>query len=291
MAVFTNEEFVDKCKWLANDISTTYWSENGTWCDLYNGSWLMDCVCSIKGLLWGFKADPNLYKGGAVYGSNGVADFTASGGIDHCNEPSQDFNNLVVGEYLCMAGSPYEHCGIYLGNGKVFECTTEWGTGTCIISDIDNQGNRTYNGMGSPANWTWHGKLEYIDYINKPKIRLRGHVENIGWMDWKDNECGTTGQSLRLEAFQIDAPDYKIKVKAHIQDIGWVDYGEINKDTVIGTTGEFKRLEALEIDADGLTYQVHIQNIGWSNANTCTKESGLGTMGYNLRIEAIRINN
>lgn len=166
--VFTSEELIEKCKWLVNDVPNTYWSENGTWCTLWNNLWLMDCVCSIKGLLWGFQADPNLPRGGAVYGSNGVADFGANQGIDFCTEVSNDFSNLVPGEYLCMAGSPYEHCGIYLGNGKVFECTVEWGTYRCIISDIDKNGTRTYNGMGSVANWTWHGKLIYIDYSQEP---------------------------------------------------------------------------------------------------------------------------
>ena len=168
MAVFTNKEFKEKLEWLVSSVPNTYWSENGTWCTLWNNLWLMDCVCSIKGLLWGFQANPELPRGGAVYGSNGVADFGANQGINYCTEVSNDFSNLKVGEYLCMAGSPYEHCGVYLGDGKVFECTVEWNTYKCIISDIDQYGNRTYNGMGSVANWTWHGKLIYIDYSKEP---------------------------------------------------------------------------------------------------------------------------
>jgi len=167
--VFTSKEFKDKLLWLVNDVPNTYWSENGTWCTLWNNLWLMDCVCSIKGLLWGFQADPNLPRGGAVYGSNGVADFGANQGINFCTEVSNDFSNLKVGEYLCMAGTPYEHCGIYLGDGKVFECTVAWDTYRCIITDIDQYGNRTYNGMQSGTIWTWHGKLIYIDYTDEPE--------------------------------------------------------------------------------------------------------------------------
>lgn len=121
------------------------------------------------------------------------------------------------------------------------------------------------------------------------KVKLRGHIQDIGWTNWQDNVIGTTGQAKRLEAIQIDAPDYKIKVKAHIQELGWVDYGEITKDTVIGTTGESRRLEALQIIADGLEYQVHIQELGWSNFVPCQAKYGLGTMGYNKRIEAVCI--
>lgn len=289
MTVFTNKDFVEKLKWLVSSVPNTYWSENGTWCTLYNGNWRMDCVCSIKGLLWGFQANPNLARGGAVYGSNGVADFGANQGIDYCNNASKDFNNIEVGEYLCMAGTPYEHCGIYLGNGKVFECTVEWGTNRCIISDIDKYGNRTYNGMGSSANWTWHGKLKYIDYLETPKIKLRGHIQDIGWSKWQDNVCGTTGEGKRLEAIQIDAPEYEIYVKAHIETLGWVDYGKINKKTIIGTTGENKRIEAIQIIANGLTYQVHTQDLGWSSIVPTEEKYSLGTAGYSKRIEALVI--
>ena len=164
--VFTAQEFIDKCKWLVYDVPNVYHSEDGTWCTLHNGKWWMDCVVSIKGLLWGFKAETNKARGGAVYLSNGVADFTANGGIDYCTDASQDFNNLVPGEYLCMKGTKYSHAGVYLGDGKVFECTTGWGANKCIISDINANGDRIYNGVKNVAKWTWHGKLKYIQYDN-----------------------------------------------------------------------------------------------------------------------------
>lgn len=164
--VFTSNEFIEKCKWLVNDVPNYYHSENGTWCN-YNrsrGKFMMDCVVSIKGLLWGFKADKNKAHGGGIYLSNGVADFGANDGINYCTDKSQNFNNLVAGEYLCMKGTKYSHAGVYLGNGKVFECTTGWGANRCIISEIDRYGNRYYNGVKNLAKWTWHGKLKYIDY-------------------------------------------------------------------------------------------------------------------------------
>lgn len=163
MNVFNSKKFIEKLRWLVNDVPNIYHSENGTWDTFIDGKWRMDCVVSIKGLLWGFKADTNKSHGGAVYGSNGVADFGANAGIDYCTDKSQDFFNLVPGEYLCMRGTSHEHAGIYLGDGKVFECTTGWGARKCIISEIDNQGNRFYNGVKN-LKWTWHGKLKYIDY-------------------------------------------------------------------------------------------------------------------------------
>ena len=95
--VFKSKEFIKKLKWLVNDVPNYYLSQAGTW-DTYDrsaGKWRMDCVCSIKGLLWGFKADKSKTHGGAVYGSNGVADFTDNGGIDYCTEASQNFKNLT----------------------------------------------------------------------------------------------------------------------------------------------------------------------------------------------------
>ena len=62
-----------------------------------------------------------------------------------------------------MVGTQYEHAGVYLGNGKVFECTTGWGVNRCVISDIDTNGGRYYNGARN-LQWTKHGKLIYIDY-------------------------------------------------------------------------------------------------------------------------------
>ena len=121
------------------------------------------------------------------------------------------------------------------------------------------------------------------------KVKLRGHIQDIGWTNWQDNVIGTTGQNKRLEAIQIDAPEYKIQVRAMIQDKGWVDYGTITKDTIIGTTGESKRIEELQIIADGLEYQVHIQDLGWSNVTPCKKEYSLGTSGYCKGLEALCI--
>lgn len=165
MIVFTAKEFIEKLKWLVNDVPNYYYSANGTWCN-YNRSndkFMMDCVVSIKGLLWGFKADKNKPHGGGIYGSNGVADFTPDGGLNYCSNVSTNFNNLVPGEYLCMKGTGYSHAGIYIGNGKVFECTVAWGTNKCIISEIDTSGNRFYKGNRN-LKWTYHGKLNYIDY-------------------------------------------------------------------------------------------------------------------------------
>lgn len=230
--VFTSKKFIEKLKWLVNDVPNYYYSANGTWCN-YNwdkGKFMMDCVVSIKGLLWGFKADKNLPHGGGQIGANGVKDFTANGGINYCTDVSSDFHNITPGEYLCMAGTGWEHAGVYLGNGKVFECTTGWGVNRCVISDIDSNGGRYYNGVRN-LKWTKHGKLIYIDYTDTPqptpvdkvnvyyKVRTNRH----GWLPEVKNledYAGWENQPIIGVAIRVDKG--KVWYQAHVKGGGWL---------------------------------------------------------------------
>ena len=163
MKVFTCEEFIKRLKWLVEDVPNVYYSGKN-WSKLNkDGKWQFDCVLSIKSLLWGFRADKNLVRGGTIYKSNGVADFSCNGALNYCTNVNCNFHNLIPGEYLCMKGTKYNHSGIYLGNGKVFEDTTGWGTKRAIISDISDTGIRSLNGKKN-LKWTYHGMLKYIDY-------------------------------------------------------------------------------------------------------------------------------
>lgn len=181
--VFKSKEFIKKLKWLANDVPTIYHSGKG-WSTLKNGKWQFDCVLSVKCILWGFSANKNKFRGGTVYGSHNVKDFTCNGALDLCTGVSQNFENLVPGEYLCMKGTKYNHTGIYLGDGKVFECTTGWNTKKCIISDINNKGIRSYKGKKN-LKWTYHGKLCYIDYTDEPtpinQVKILQATMNEQW--------------------------------------------------------------------------------------------------------------
>jgi len=165
--VMTSKQFIEKLKWLVNDVPNVYYSGKN-WSKLNSaGKWQFDCVLSVKCILWGFKADKKLTRGGTVYASNGVKDFTCNGALDLCTDVSQNFEHLVPGEYLCMKGTKHNHTGIYLGNGKVFEDTTGWGVRKAMISDINSKGIRSYKGKTN-LKWTYHGKLKYIDYTDEP---------------------------------------------------------------------------------------------------------------------------
>ena len=115
-----------------------------------------DCVCFIKGLLWGWKGDPNQVYGGAAYKSNGVPDIGADQMIKQCIDVSEDFSTIVPGEYVWLPG----HCGIYVGDGLAAEATYEPESGVqlqCVLP----MGVKP----GMPATgWVKHGKLPWINY-------------------------------------------------------------------------------------------------------------------------------
>ena len=114
-----------------------------------------DCVCLIKGILWGWNADVNKQYGGAVYKSNGVPDVGADGIVNYLQHVSTDFANIIPGEVVWMSG----HVGVYVGNGKVIECTPKW-TNNVQYSNLGNLGYKT----GHYRIWTKHGKLPWVDY-------------------------------------------------------------------------------------------------------------------------------
>lgn len=78
-----------------------------------------DCVCLIKGVLWGWNGNASKTYGGAGYAVNGVPDIGADTMITKCSGVSTDFSKIVPGEAVWLKG----HIGVYIGGGKVIECT------------------------------------------------------------------------------------------------------------------------------------------------------------------------
>ena len=118
-----------------------------------------DCVCLIKGILWGWNGNKNKTYGGATYLSNCVPDVGADTMMNrYCAEQSTDFTTIKPGEAVWMSG----HIGIYIGDGKVVECTPKWEN--CV--QITNLGN-TGKHEGNWRNWKKHGFLPWIDYTEE----------------------------------------------------------------------------------------------------------------------------
>lgn len=147
--------FIDRLKLALN--SKTKYKKSG-WGSHDGNLWYFDCVCLIKGILWGWNADLSKKHGGAVYKSNGVPDYGDLRFFEQCKNISTDFNHIEPGEIVWMSG----HVGVYVGNGKVIEATAAW-TKNVLMSDIASDGTRSYKGK-KVYKWKKHGFSPYVDY-------------------------------------------------------------------------------------------------------------------------------
>ena len=134
---------------------------------------MFDCVCLIKAVLWGWNGDLTKSYGGAKYASNNVPDIGADSMIKQCKNVSTDFNTIKKGEAVWMKG----HIGVYIGDGKVIECTPKWSVSPGVkISYLENLG---FKG-GYSRTWTKHGLLPWVNYTEKKEsIERYENIEQI----------------------------------------------------------------------------------------------------------------
>lgn len=117
----------------------------------------LECDCSglIKGTLWGY---PYNGKYGNIY-----PDVNANSIIsNYCYNQSSEFSNIAKGEFVWMNG----HIGVYIGNGKVCECSPRWENGI----QITNLNAR---------NWKKHGYSKWLDYSSNSNSSKSWDIEQI----------------------------------------------------------------------------------------------------------------
>lgn len=137
-----------------------------------------------------------------------------------------------------------------------------------------------------------------IVYLKKPEMTYTAHIQDLNWLETvNDGEIiGTTGQSLRLEAFRINLKNFEgengIYYKAHVSDIGWQDW--MSSGSVAGTEGQGKPVEAIQIklssslvDYFDIYYRVHSKDLGW--LGWAKDGESAGTVGGRKQIEAMQI--
>jgi lysozyme family protein len=98
---------------------------------------------------------------------------------------SQNFVGIVPGEAVWMEG----HIGVYIGDGKVIECTPRWSNDVQVTACLNVKSVAGLNGRF----WTKHGKLPYVEYeTEQPVIPV---VQNGGDATVKSIQtlCNTLG--------------------------------------------------------------------------------------------------
>lgn len=127
-------------------------------------------------------------------------------------------------------------------------------------------------------------------------IVYNGHSQSLGWQGEISNGtmAGTTGKSLRLEAFYINLKgiDGSISYRSYVEGSKWQNY--VSDGAVSGTTGQKKSLYAVQMNLSGsaaekydLYYQVHKSNIGWTG--WVKNGTELGTDSLSKKIEAVQV--
>lgn len=125
------------------------------------GYFAFDCVGLVKGVLWGWDGNQSDSRGGADYASNGVADMSEAGVINMCDSVSENFEKIVPGAFVWISG----HCGVYIGNNTVIECTPKW-KNKVFRTGLGNRGGKS--GLYTRT-WKKWGKLPWVDYDNDEK--------------------------------------------------------------------------------------------------------------------------
>jgi uncharacterized protein YjdB len=144
-----------------------------------------------------------------------------------------------------------------------------------------------------------NGKEIQVEQASLPDPGLRKlvHIQDVGDRTFSEGAvAGTTGQSRRLEGFQINLdspiPGLSMEYMAHVQDSG--DTSWVREGQYVGTKGKSKRIEGFAIRLTGsqaskydVFYQAHVEGIG----NTPRVGNGQfsGTRGQSKRVEAISV--
>ena len=208
-----------------------------------------DCVCLIKGILWGWDGDKNETYGGARYAVNGVPDIGADTMITRCKEVSTaGWADMEPGEAVWCSG----HIGVYIGNGLAVECTPKWKN--CVqITAVGNIGSKSgYNSR----KWTKHGKLPWIEYdaestSTKPstpstslEFKVGEEVEFTGTTHYTNANAASgvickPGTAKVTQVYPSGKhPYHLVAVKGKGSTVyGWVDAADIARETATLAVG------------------------------------------------------
>lgn len=165
--LYNNLEYVEKLLNIKKNYKTYYaWGAFGAPANAKNrkryevpdtvtpDTFLFDCSgFAYKAIPWGWCGDKTKTYGGATY--NKIP--TDTNFLKLCEDITNDFSTIQPGECVYMTG----HVGIYIGEGKVIECTSAWDN--CVmITECTNTGIKT--DCAHKRKWLKHGKLPFVSY-------------------------------------------------------------------------------------------------------------------------------
>ena len=271
--MMTNKEFVAKLKDIATNYKTLYvmgcfgapmtaanktrycnnhkYNRNATRQAMIKAAsadtFGFDCVCLIKGVLWGWSGNASKVYGGAGYAINGVPDIGADTMITKCSGLSTDFSKIEIGEAVWVKG----HIGVYIGDGLAVECTPAWKNKVQITAC--NCSKDGYN----RRNWTKHGKLPYITYVvdepaeepkkeNAPAPTLSadsfavGEIVNFAGGKHHTSANAASGSTVKASLAKVTSKYKSGKHPLHLRAVdsngkyiggvyGWVDLATVSK--------------------------------------------------------------
>ena len=155
-----------------------------------------DCVCLLKGVLWGWSGDTKASRGGAKYKANGVKDVNADTMITLCENVTTNFSNIEVGEAVWCKG----HIGVYIGDGLAVECTPAWKNNVQITA-VKNMGVKA----GYKARqWTKHGRLPYIEYDVEQVVPTTTSAVKASDTKMTQIKKGSKGKAVKIWQAIID---------------------------------------------------------------------------------------
>lgn len=177
--LYSNHEYVQELLKIYNTVKTYYaWGAFGAPANAKNrkryevpdtvtsDTFLFDCSgFAYKALPWGWGADKTKTYGGAQYNKYPLDKPFPEIGIDI----TDDFSTIQPGEVVYMTG----HVGVYIGNGKVIECTSAWDN--CVmITECTNVGIDT--GLKHKRKWLSHGKLPFVSYAQNGLLPVKQYT-------------------------------------------------------------------------------------------------------------------
>lgn len=199
------------------------------------GTFAFDCSGIIQAVLCGWKGDATTYTGGANlnaatqrYTAAGLANMTgaAESNIPVYQQSAAGWNTLKAGDLMfsTAGGTQVSHCGIYLGNNRMVECSFVFNgleTGYGMINGIQidtlttailRNGHYVMQSRGAGATlsryWASFGSLSDSFLASFPSPQTPVSEATITWNSTIDFSTAPVAQTIHIPFHTVDGTSY-----------------------------------------------------------------------------------